>query len=62
MNLSLGSYGTSYALFLPFLSDFSGKFAIACVRLILGKIGVDGFTGPRRETYMKNEFGFKVIL
>ena len=29
---------------------------------MLGKIGVDRFTGPRRETYVRYEFGFKIIL
>ena len=38
------------------------QFDIACVRLILGKVGVDGFTGPRYETSVRYEFGFKVIL
>ena len=37
-------------------------FFIANVRLMLGKIGVDRFTGPRRETYVRYEFGFKIIL
>ena len=30
--------------------ETTGKFLIACVRLILGKVGVDVFTGPRRES------------
>ena len=38
------------------------KFAIASDRLILGKVWVDGFTGPRHETDVTYEFGFKVIL
>ena len=29
--------------------ETTGKFVIVLVRLILGKLGVDGFTGPRRE-------------
>ena len=28
----------------------TGKFVIVFVRLILGKVGVDVFTGPRRES------------
>ena len=40
----------------------TSKFDIFCVRLILGKIRVDRFIGPRRETYIKYEFNLKVIL
>ena len=29
---------------------------------MLGKVGVDGFTGPRRKTDIRYEFGLKVIL
>ena len=29
---------------------------------MLGKFGVDRFTGPRRETYVRYKFGFKIIL
>ena len=39
----------------------TGKLLMVFVRLILGKVGVDGFTGPRREIDMRYEFGFKVI-
>ena len=35
------------------------KFDIACVRLILGKVGVDGFTGPRHEAGVRYEFGLR---
>ena len=30
--------------------EITGKFVIVFVRLILGKVGVDVFTGPRRES------------
>ena len=30
--------------------ETTGKFLTAFVRLILGKVGVDVFTGPRRES------------
>ena len=30
--------------------ETTGKFLIVFVRLILGKVGVDVFTGPRRES------------
>ena len=39
-----------------------GKFVIVFVRLILGKVGVDGFTGPRRERDVGHKFDFKSIL
>ena len=32
------------------------------MRLILGKIKFDGFTGPQHETNVRYEFDFKVIL
>ena len=38
------------------------KFVIVFVRLILGKGGVDVFTGPRRESDVGYEFHFKSIL
>ena len=37
-----------------------GKFLIVFVRLILGKVGVDGFTGPLRESDIRYEFDLKV--
>ena len=36
--------------------EITGKFLIAFVRLILGKVGVDIFTGPRRESDVEYEF------
>ena len=30
--------------------ETTGKFVIVFVRLILGKVGVDVFTGPRQES------------
>ena len=30
--------------------ETTGKFLIVFVRLILGKVGLDGFTAPRRES------------
>ena len=38
------------------------KFLIVYVRLILGKVGVDGFTGPRRESDIRYECDLKVLL
>ena len=38
------------------------KFPTAFLKLILGKVGVDGFTIPRQKIDARYEFGFKVIL
>ena len=47
-----------------FLMTFktAGKFLIVFVRLILGKKGVDGFTGPRRKSDIRYEFGMDILL
>ena len=42
--------------------ETTGEFLIAFVRLILGKVGVDGFTGPRRESDIRYEYDLKVVL
>ena len=38
--------------------ETTGKFVIVFGRLILGKVGVDGFTGPRRESDVRLENNF----
>ena len=38
----------------------TSKFSIVFVRLMLGKKGIDGFTGSRRETDIRYEFDLKV--
>ena len=38
------------------------RFLIFFVRLILGKVGVDAFTRPRRESDIRYEFELKVLL
>ena len=40
----------------------TGKFVIVFVRLILGKVGVDGFTEARRESDIRYEYNLKVEL
>ena len=40
----------------------TGKFLIVFLRLILGKKGVGGVTGPRREIDIKYEFHLKIVL
>ena len=42
--------------------ETTGKFVIVFVRLILGKVGVDGFTGPRRESDIRYECGLEVVV
>ena len=42
--------------------ETTSKFLIVFVRSILGKVGVDGFTGPRREIDIRSEFDLKVNL
>ena len=42
--------------------ETKGKFVIVFVRLILGKVGVDGFTGPRRESDIRYECGLEVVV
>ena len=42
--------------------ETASTFLIVFVRLILGKVGLDGFTGPRREIDIRHEFDLKVIL
>ena len=39
--------------------ETTGKFLNAFVRLTLGKVGVDGFTGPRRESDVRQENNFQ---
>ena len=38
------------------------KFPIVFVRLILGKVGVNRFTGARQIIHGRHEFGLKVIF
>ena len=42
--------------------ETTGKFVIVLVRLILVKLGADGFTGPRRESDIRYECNFKIAL
>ena len=39
-----------------------GTFLVAFVRLILGKVGVDGVTGPRRKIDIRYKFDSKLFL
>ena len=39
-------------------SETTGKFVIVFVRFILRKLGVDGFTGSRRESDIKQKNNF----
>ena len=42
--------------------ETKGKFLIVFVRLILGKVEVDGFTGLRWESNIRHECDLKVVL
>ena len=42
--------------------ETTGKFVIVFVRFILGKVWVDGFTGPSRESYIRYECDLTVVL
>ena len=42
--------------------ETTSKFLIMFLRLILGKNGVDGVTGPRREIDIRYEFDLKIIV
>ena len=53
---------TDYCSHFSVAFETTGKFLIVFVRLILGKVGVDGFTGPRRESDIRYEFDLKVVL
>ena len=53
-----GSYCSRFSVIFPATS----KFLIVLVRLILGKVGVDGFTGPGWETDIRYEFDLKGLL
>ena len=53
-----GSYCSRFSVI--FLA--TSKFLIVLVRLILGKVGVDGFTGPGWETDIRYEFDLKILF
>ena len=40
----------------------ASKFLIVFVTLILGRVGVDAFTRPRRKIDVRYKFGFKAVL
>ena len=42
--------------------EATGKFPIVFVRLILGKMRVDGVTGPQQEIDIRYEVNLKIIL
>ena len=42
--------------------ETTGEFVIVFVRLILGKLGVDVFTGPRRESDIRYECNLKIVV
>ena len=42
--------------------ETTGEFVIVFVRLILGQLGVDGYSGPRRESDIRYECNLKIVL
>ena len=40
----------------------TGKFVFFFLRMILGKVGINGFSASLRKIDVRYEFGFKVIL
>ena len=42
--------------------ETTNKFPIAFVRIMLGKVGVDGVTWPRWEIDIRYEFDSKITL
>ena len=40
----------------------TGKFLIVFIRLILGKVGVDGFLAPRRESDIRYKIDLKIMF
>ena len=42
--------------------ETKSKFVVVFARLILGKVGIDGFTRPQRKINISYEFGLKVFL
>ena len=44
------------------ISEITIKVLIVLVRLILEGVGIDGFTGPRREIDIRYEFDLELFL
>ena len=40
----------------------TNKFLVTFVRLILGKVEVDGISGLQRKTDTRYDFGFKLVF
>ena len=51
-----------YCSHLSLTFEKTGKFLIVFVRLILGKVRVDGITGLWEESGIRDEFDLKVVL
>ena len=61
MNLVLGA-SRDYCSYFWLNFQAASKFVIVSVRLILPKVRTDGFTGPRRESDVRDKFNFKLVL
>ena len=44
-----GLWNRDYCKHVSMIFEVTSKFVIVCVRLILGKVGIDGFTRSQRE-------------
>ena len=56
--------GSTWRTLQPFSVIFqtASKFVVVFIRLILGKVGLEEFTGPQRKIDVICEFDFKVVL
>ena len=50
-----------YCSYFSVIFKTTKKFLIVFVRLILGKKGIDGVTGPQREIDIRYEFNLNVV-
>ena len=51
-----------YGSYFSVIFQTTGKFLIVFIRLILEKVGIDRFLGPRRESDIGYKLGFKIVL
>ena len=54
----------TFSVIRAFFNNFeiTSKFPVVFVKLMIDKVGVDGFIGPRQETDIRYEFSLKVTL
>ena len=59
---SYESKNRDYCSHFSLIFKTTSKFLIPFVRLILGRVGVEGFTEPQRKTDTRYEFDFQAVL